>query len=114
MKLQCLGRDFRVLIAYRLDKEVFLSYLAEDHGGDLTVVARYEYHATHPGWHFHGNCDSTPIVRGRTWLPHRAPSNRAYHRKTDFGVTGDDSAQSKAISAFGLDKQQSATGDLFS
>lgn len=114
MKFECLQRRFRVLIAYRQDKEVFLAYLAEDLGSDMHMLARYEYHATHPGWHFHGNCAGAPLVSGRLSLPDRVPLPRSRHRDQMFNVSGDDAAHNKAISAFGLDNIKPATDDLFS
>lgn len=112
MKFTCLNRDFRALIAYRLDKETYLSLLGEDCGGDMKVLARYEYHATHPGWHFHANCGAEAPIVGRTGgLTHRLPRGRQTHRRASFGITGDTSAESKAISAFGLDHVE---GGLFS
>lgn len=105
IKFTCEGADFAVLIVYRIDKEQYWSYLAENLGSDMTVIARLEYHATHPGWHMHSNCDTSKNVPGRTGgLIQRIPQVSSPHRRQDFGITGDASAEAKAVSTFGIDK----------
>ncbi|MEO0438584.1 MAG: hypothetical protein AAF098_16920 [Pseudomonadota bacterium] len=105
MKFSCGAEDFAVLIVYRLDKQQFWSYLAQDKGTDTMVVARYEYHSTHPGWHMHSNCETSKNVAGRTGgLFDRFPRNKKAHRRLAFAVTGDESAEARAIAAFGLDR----------
>lgn len=83
------GRNFRLLVAYRLEIEVYRAWLAVEEGGDLKVLARYEFHGTEPGWHCHAHCgDDSEIVAGtvKHFRERRLPiAGRC--RRTTFGVT---------------------------
>ena len=109
VQFEALGRTFRVLIAYRLDIESYRAWLALEEGNDLKVLARYEFHGTHPGWHCHAQCDDVEQVSAGT-VKHlgerRLPPPRDC-RRTKFGVT-DQKALTIACEFFGL----TVTGDL--
>lgn len=108
----CLSQPFRLLVFYRSDKEEYGAYLAQIEGADSKVVARYEYHATHAGWHIHANCetDLTPSGRIGGNIHKRFPKAGHKHRRTDFGITSDEVALLKAAEAFGLTRDNN---DLF-
>lgn len=50
-------QSFRLLIAYRTDKEQYRAVLAMEQERDMTVLASYEFHGTHPGWHVVATCE---------------------------------------------------------
>jgi len=100
----CLGLDFRLLVFYRADKERYGAYLGLCDGSNTRVLARYEYHATHPGWHLHTYCgDIEDVPSGRFKWPgqRRIPRAGEYHRNTKFHL---DDSMALYISAkkFGL------------
>lgn len=53
MTFQVSEKYYRILVAFRTDKEQFLAKLAVDDGGDMKLIARLEFHGTHGGWHVH-------------------------------------------------------------
>ncbi len=76
--------DCRLLIAIREDVEACQAYLSIRRGSDYAVIARLEYHATHPGWHCHAECgsvDDVPVGVIQTSRLRRLPNARAYHRR---------------------------------
>lgn len=103
VKFSCAGQDYRVLIYYRLDLQKLSAMLGRDDDGDMCVLARYEFHADHPGWHVHTDCAGGQAVSGRTGgLKNCVPSHRGHKRRTAFGVSGDDEAYYCVAKAFGL------------
>ncbi len=100
---ECLGERFKVLIHYRSDISVYAAFLARDVNGDMLVMARLEYHATHPGWHVHTLCNSTGSVAGRTGGDdRRIPKGKDLHNQLEFGISNDDSAFMRAVKTFRL------------
>lgn len=94
--------SFRLLIFYRLDLMKCSAMLGRCDEGDMCVLARYEFHADHPGWHFHTDC-SGQWVPGRTGGLHDCiPNHGSRNRRTDFSVNGDDRAYYVVASAFRL------------
>jgi hypothetical protein len=68
----------------------------------MCVIARYEYHADHPGWHVHTDC-SEQWVSGRTGGLHNClPKHGKRNRRSDFSVNDDDQAYYVAARAFRL------------
>lgn len=57
---------------------------------DASVVARYEYHGSHPGVHAHADCDRSGLELGPASIDNlpRRPSAQAFHRRT-FAWTDD-------------------------
>tara|TARA_B100000315_G_C14445585_1_gene526650 strand:+ start:56 stop:511 length:456 start_codon:yes stop_codon:yes gene_type:complete len=110
---EALGKEFRLLIAYRTDKEQYRAVLAIDHGRDMAVLAQYEFHGTHPGWHVLATCDdveSAPTGMMRHPWQRRIPKARGDHRKTAFRVANDDHALAVASDAFRLHRQKGNLG----
>jgi hypothetical protein len=89
IQFQALENTFRVLVAFHIDKEQYRATLALERGRDLSVIASYEFHGTHPGWHLLAACgdvESVPVGMMRGPWQRRFPNARQYHRQTEFGV----------------------------
>ncbi len=112
IKFNSLEMDFRLLIFYRLDREMYYCWLAVD-SNPVTVIAKYEYHSTHPGWHLHVCPVLEDAVPGRT-KGHfmRLPAPNSYHRNQDFHISTETDANNKAVRKFRLDSIPQ-TDDLF-
>lgn len=105
ISFDALGERFRVLIYYRIALHQYSAVLAKAVGGDMLVMARLEFHGTHPGWHCHALCDATGAVSGRSGAPDkRIPKVSGFHKQSEYGVAGDRSAHDKAAKFFRLDK----------
>jgi hypothetical protein len=94
---------FRLLTAYDSRTEEFLAWLAADLGRHSLLIARYEFHGTHPGWHCHAPCDDIELgdlgaLRTRGCL--RIPPGKARHRDCDFSVTSPERAVARAFSFY--------------
>jgi hypothetical protein len=97
------GKEYRLLVVYRPDFERYSAYLGLCEAGDTCVLARYEYSATHRGWHMHCNCKDGALEFGRTGvLNDRIPGGYSHHRNRDFGIDDDDQAVHVAAKKFGL------------
>jgi hypothetical protein len=86
-------REFRLLIAYRQSKQQYLAILGDFSGKDTLILASYEYHSTHAGWHVHGSCaepDDSQLGKMRHAGMRRFPRGNKRHRKLSYGV--DDSS----------------------
>lgn len=102
---ESLGEKFKLLIYYRTDLENYHADLARDVGGDMLLMARLEFHATHPGWHIHGLCDSTACVPGRSGgTDKKIPANYGFNKQLTFGITNDRLAYDWAVKHYRLDK----------
>ena len=89
---------------FRADLEQYSAVLGVEQDSDMVVLARYEFHGTHAGWHVHASCKNVRnIVSGRlhSQLHSRFPKQGAFHRHDRFDVT-EDSAADKAITKFRL------------
>jgi hypothetical protein len=74
---------FRLLTTFDLDHEEFLSWLSTPVDDGLRVIARFEFHGTHPGWHCHAaTCDHEEIPVGD-------PRPRVFERFADVLDHGD-------------------------
>jgi hypothetical protein len=79
------GRQYRLLVAYHTLVPEFVSILGEEVGGDCRILARWEFHASHAGWHVHAVCDDTDRLSAGIIKPagaKRIPAARSYHRHT--------------------------------
>lgn len=47
------GDEYRVLLAYKADKQEFRAMLGRLTDREMTVLCRVEHHGSHPGWHVH-------------------------------------------------------------
>jgi hypothetical protein len=111
VRFEVVNWSFRVLLAYNLDKQQYRATLALDDERDMAVLASYEFHGTHPGWHVLGACGDLPtvptgVMRG-PWQ-RRSPKARSFHRRLDFGITDDETALEKAAEFFRLHKTEGA------
>ncbi|MEJ2121430.1 MAG: hypothetical protein P8Z76_12115 [Alphaproteobacteria bacterium] len=109
MQFEALGRSFRLLIAYSLDKEQYRATLGVENARDLSVVASYEFHGTHPGWHVQAACgdiDSIPAGMMRGPWQSRFPKARRFHRRDHFGIKDDSGALDPAAEFFRLHKAE--------
>jgi hypothetical protein len=103
------GHKFRLLLAFSLAKQQYRAILALEHDRDLSVLASYEFHGTHPGWHLLGTCgDIAAVPPGVLIGPwqRRIPKARAKHRAVDFRVVDDDSAFNVGAEFFRLHKAE--------
>jgi hypothetical protein len=109
VEFNALGHNFRLLVAYRTDKEQFRATLAMEHDRDMSVLASYEFHGTHPGWHISAACeDMMSVPSGVMRFPgqRRFPAARAFHRRTKFRINNDDDAINLAAKVFNLHKKE--------
>lgn len=105
--------SFRLLVAYRIDKEQYRAVLAADYGRDMAVLAQYEFHGTHPGWHVLATCDdieSAPTGVMRHPWQRRIPKARARSSHNNFRVTDDNHALDVAVKFFRLHKADGGLG----
>lgn len=100
VKFNCLDHEFRLLIFFRLDKQEFDAWLGQQDGNDTKVIVRLEYHATHPGWHVHTNCETNDTPSGRTGG--KAHRQRIGRKDKNFSVTDDSKALYMALKSFGV------------
>ena len=109
VRFEACGHRFRLLLAFSLEKEQYRATLALEFDRDMSVIASYEYHGTHPGWHVLATCDEiTTIPAGVMIGPwqRRMPKARASHRSVDFGVKDDETALEVAARFFRLHKAE--------
>ena len=105
VRFKCLGVQFRLLIAFRLDLNRYQSHLGVDLGSDTVTLARYEFHAGEPGWHMHCRCDDTGAVAGTMVCnDRRFPSPTSFHRQDEFGAIDEAEALERAVKVFRLRK----------
>ena len=103
----------RLLIAYNALKEQFRATLAVENDRDMCVVASYEFHGTHPGWHMHAACGEVakiPAGSMRGSWQRRKPLPYRIHRRMEYGVSGDDVALDIAARFFLLHKKEGSLG----
>jgi hypothetical protein len=107
VRFDALGYTFRLLLAFSLEKQQYRATLALDLDRDMSVIASYEFHGTHPGWHVTAACgDITAVPLGIMVGPwqRRMPKARGVHRNVDFTVADDNSAFETAAKFFRLHK----------
>lgn len=102
---------FRLLIVFNPDKEQYRATLALERGRDMSILASYEFHGTHPGWHMSATCGNVnDVPRGMMRGPwqRRFPKARAFHRRVEYGVPHEDAALDVASRFFRLHKTEGA------
>lgn len=112
VRFEACGARLRLLLAFSLAKEQYRATLALEGDRDMSVLASYEFHGTHPGWHLLATCDDIAAdPQGVTIGPwqRRMPRPRMRHRRTDFGVRDEGTALEVAARFFRLHK---AAGSL--
>lgn len=107
------GQPGRLLIAYHLEKENYLAWLALDRGDAFVILACLEFHATHPGWHYHSKCDEIHTFHAGVQRQRndgiRIPGKGCYHRDTRYEM-GHQEAINRAYRAFNVGTRKE--GDL--
>jgi hypothetical protein len=105
IELECMAAKFRLLIAFRIDLNRYQCHFGRLVGSDMLTLARYEYHATEPGWHLHCVCDDTGRVPGTMKCEDkRFPHWDSFHGELEFGAMSEELALKRAIKVFRLDK----------
>lgn len=103
--LDCGGVEGRLLIAYNLEKENYLAWLAVERGDQRVIAACLEFHGDHPGWHYHTLCgDLGDLQAGVTRQRNegiRIPGKSRYHRRTKYDM-GPQEAVNRAYKAFNV------------
>lgn len=104
------GRNFIAYLEVNLRKGDFKSVLIEDTVNGPSVVARYEYHASHPGIHVHAHCERSGMEIGATGMDKlaRAPSLKKHHRRV--GALSPSTFWAAASRFYGMEYE---TGPLF-
>jgi hypothetical protein len=99
------GMVFRLLTAFNTDKSEFEAILGTPVPGGLRVIARLEFHGTHPGWHCHATCrhdhEDVPIGEQSPRMFERAPVAAGRHRRQAF-VRTETEAEQKAFRFFSV------------
>lgn len=83
------GASFRLLLAFRTDIQQFEAILGLIDESDTKVIASYEFHGSHPGWHLHANCDSIESLGAgfrKSGQEKRLPKYRQVHRRLNFDI----------------------------
>jgi hypothetical protein len=106
------GEKYRLLTAYNAHIEEFRAWLAIAFEKGAVLLARYEYHGTHPGWHCHGPCGDLEqgdagALSTRDVL--RVPEGKGFHRDQDFDITSVSRALARSHSFF---RVKALEGDL--
>jgi hypothetical protein len=115
-KFTCLGNSMRVLVAYRRDQQEYMALLGLDlTEGGTRVIARYEFHGSHPGWHIHSYCDDLqfflPRHDGRTGHPGLTKIMGGNAKNGNLSINlFDRSATEIAVTKFGLSKVNPSSG----
>jgi len=107
--LKSRGCDFRLLVAFSLAKQEYRATLALEGDGDMSVLASYEFHGSHPGWHVLVACDDVAAIPQGVMIgpwQRRLPKARTRHRRIEFGVQNDDTALEVAAGFFRLHKAE--------
>lgn len=78
------GRSFIAYLEVNLRRGDFKSVLIEDTVNGPSVIARYEYHSSHPGVHAHAHCERSGIEIGASGMDRlvRAPRLKSHHRRS--------------------------------
>jgi hypothetical protein len=109
VRFEACGSAFRLLLAFNLPKEQYRATLALEGESDNSVVASYEFHGTHPGWHLLATCDDIATVPPGVMIgpwQRRMPRARSRHRRIEFRVKDDDAALDIAARFFRLHKAE--------
>lgn len=97
------GEVYRLLTAYSDRLEEFRAWFAAEFGKSITLLARYEFHGSHPGWHCHAPCGEIEsgdmgALRIRDCL--RIPPGKGFHRDDEFDITSQDRALARSFGFF--------------
>lgn len=99
------GAQFLLLVAVNFGKEDYYAFLGRVMGSDSQMLASYEFHGTHPGWHVHAGCGDTtliPVGRFKGDWKRKIPKHSDECRKKIWDVPDKDTALARAYDVFGL------------
>jgi len=79
------GTDFVLTALCNIKRDNWQAYLMIEAAAGASVVARFEYHGSHPGLHGHAHCERGGIEVGASGLDSlvRFPKAGALHRRTN-------------------------------
>jgi hypothetical protein len=103
-----LGVECRVLVICNFQKEKYEAILGAMVESALRVLCSYEYHASEPGWHCHAACDDVgrvPLGYMRGPWVRRIPKPQRPHRRVDFKISDEKSAQRFAYGCYGIETE---------
>jgi len=109
VRFDACGHRFRLLLAFSIAKEQYRATLALEDDRDLSVLASYEFHGTHPGWHLLATCDDITTVPPGVMIgpwQRRLPKARERHRSMNFQVKDDATALDVAARFFRLHRTE--------
>ena len=70
--------------------ERFLAWLSVRRGDEYAIIARYEFHGDHPGWHVHAQCGLVSGLTAAQVKPYgtrRLPTANRRHRRIGYDIT---------------------------
>lgn len=106
------GTEMRLLTAFEPLKQNFLAWLSYKRGDSYVVLARLEFHGTHPGLHAHAVCNSDleDVTAGvvKPFGTLRLPEATKTHRRLKYEMT-EATALSTAFKFFNV---QGAEGEM--
>ena len=105
--------QYRVLLAYKLEKQEFIAMLGLFVKDDTTVLCRVEHHGSHPGWHVHyqpGFSKQSGVIRGLGERKRNCDKTSGFNNALVQGF--EDWAISVSIGIFGIPQTQSDTEHL--
>lgn len=83
-KCTTLTKAFTLVAECNPARDNWKALLIADTGNGHSVVGRFEYHGSHPGTHFHADCDRSGLETGSKSIDNlgRIPSAKAFHRRS--------------------------------
>ena len=97
------GTAYRLLTAYSDRLEEYRAWLAIDYEKTATVLVRYEFHGSHPGWHCHAPCDDVESGdMGALRMRHcpRVPRGTGFHSHQEFDISSQERALARSFRFF--------------
>ena len=82
--------EARLLTALDAGTERFLAWLSVRRGDEYAIIARYEFHGDHPGWHVHSQCGLVSGLTAAQVKPYgtrRLPTANRRHRRIGYDIT---------------------------
>lgn len=99
------GASYRLLIIVNFSKQNFYAHLGQELGGDMRMLASYEFHASHGGWHTHAGCGDVEDIPGGRYKgdwKRMIPKDVDACRQIAWGLNDEDAAFVKACNRFGI------------
>jgi len=102
------AENYRLLTAFNGNIEEFRAWFALEIGKSTTLLARYEFHGSHPGWHCHAPCDdvgTNDLGALRTRGCRRFPLSGRFHRSLEFDTTSEERALTRSFLFYRIDTE---------